>query len=527
MITPDSPIIGPASGSLHAALDWAGSDNAEYVKELWRLCDLTGIDAGILFAQWAHETGDGTSHFWNAHRNPAGIGITGFPPDDQRSQIWATQTDAARGHVAHMLAYAYGGVLQWPDSVLQAFDIPPDYYDQRLSKPIVAKHRAANVRGLTGKWATDPAYHTKIVAKHRAIFGVNENADSDTSGGSSKETLNNSPQKGSPVTDSLVFGRVEYPSVVQRHLPASNPYVVASGAPAIPDAVFWHRMVGTLWGTNNHFHNGYAATMYGVGVVSIDGIDDAGKIIEWIKPGIGWYGESSGPAKGPYGDGAALIAEVGVNSVNRVSVAIEISGNYDTPLDEPARRSIVALTAYWADQKRIPWHQFPIVPGTQRSFVIWHQEITGPAYKACPGWQVMNETSALIARVRDVLKAAQTITEQPKPPAYEPSQLPEWWEQSIVQSWPSDADHDGVRYRVARRNVEALKPAVRRSAPDMKAPKSGPNFLVREKANVERVFDVPTVNAKGKTVNVHWILTADGHYVAASSFSPQIIVKPR
>jgi hypothetical protein len=84
-----------------------------------------------------------------------------------------------------------------------------------------------------------------------------------------------------------------------------------------------------------------------------------------------------------------------------------------------------------------------------------------------------------------------------------------------------------VRYRVARRNVEALKTAVRRSKPDAHAPKSGPNFLVREKANVERVLTIPTVNAKGKTVNVHWILTADGHYVAASSFSPQIIVKPR
>lgn len=379
---------------------------------------------------------------------------------------------------------------------------------------------------------TDPAYKGGVYDKTVTILELieryapaNDSNDPSAYAAIVAARVTSWQQEETPVSDTLVFGRVPYPVVTERHLPLGG--WVKAGAPAAPEAVVWHRMIGSLWGTDGWFFGGNAATAYGIGVTSIDGADDAGRIIEWMDPASGHYGESSGPAKAPYGDGALFVQRFGVSNVNRLTKAIEISGNYDTPLDEPARRSIVALTAYWADQKRIPWHQFPIVPGTQRSFVIWHQEITGPAYKACPGWQVMNETSALIARVRDVLKAAQTITEQPKPPVYEPSQLPEWWEQSIVQSWPSDADHDGVRYRVARRNVEALKTAVRRSKPDAHAPKSGPNFLVREKANVERVLTIPTVNAKGKTVNVHWILTADGHYVAASSFSPQIIVKPR
>lgn len=497
MITPDSPLIGPPSGTLHEAIDYLGDNCAEYLTELWRLCGLVGLDPAILAAQMAHETGDGQSYWWTARRNPAGIGITGDPEQNAASQTWATQTDAARGHVVHLCAYVFGAihlsVYQYNDMDVRA--------DHVLEQPWAGA--ISTIRQLTGKWATDPAYHTKLVAKHRAIFGAQEES----------------------VSDTLVFGRVPYPATTERHLPLGK--WVKAGAPAVPEAVVWHRMLGTLWGTDGWFFGGNAATAYGIGVTSIDGADDAGRIIEWMAPASGLYGESSGPAKAPYGDGAIFVQRFGVNNVNRLTKAIEISGEYGTPLDEPARKSIVALTAYFADQRRIPWDVFPMVPNELRSFVIWHQEFTGPAEKVCPGTVVMGETSALIARVRDVLKAAQTITPQPKPPVYAAPDLPSWWEAHAAQSWPSDADHDGVRYRVARRNVEALKPAVRRSRPDAKAPKSGPNFQVREKANVERVLTIVTTSESGNRTNTGWLLTADGHYVRDTSFTPQIIVKPR
>lgn len=224
----------------------------------------------------------------------------------------------------------------------------------------------------------------------------------------------------------LQFGKVPYPAVVESHLPFSNPMIEA-GAPAIPAAVFWHRMIGSWNGTDGWFHAGHAATAYGVAVADMDGAALAGSIYEWISPASGWYGESSGPADGPYGDGAAYVAEVGVGNVNRLSKAIEISGNYDTPLDEKSRAAIVALTAYFADQARIPWDSFPAVPGKGRSFVIWHNEITGLAYKECPGRVVMDETPDLIARIKDVLKAAQTggAKPQPKPAAI-------WWARGDV-----------------------------------------------------------------------------------------------
>lgn len=214
----------------------------------------------------------------------------------------------------------------------------------------------------------------------------------------------------STVPDTITFGRVPYPAVVQSHLPASNPFVKESGAPDVPDAMFWHIMVGSLKGTDGWFHLGKAATAYGVGVASTDGPTLAGVIYEWIKPRNGWYGESSGPAVAPYGDGTKFIAEVGVNSVNRCSKAIEISGNENTPLDDKARLAIVSMTAYWADQRKIPWTDFPIVPGTNRSFVIWHNEITGLAFKTCPGRVVMAETPALIENVKQTLKRYQTVS---------------------------------------------------------------------------------------------------------------------
>jgi len=230
-------------------------------------------------------------------------------------------------------------------------------------------------------------------------------------------------QEASPMAN--IYGLVPYPQVVTSHLPASNPFVKTSGAPDIPDAMFWHIMVGSLKGTDGWFHMGKAATAYGIGVASTDGPALAGVIYEWIKPRTGWYGESSGPAIAPYGDGQKFVLEVGASSVNRRSKAIEISGTPDTPLDDKARDAIANMTAYWADQKQIPWETFPMVPGTQRSFVIWHNEITGLAFKTCPGRVVMAETSALIERTRQVLKRYQTsasppIEPTPEPPPIEP-----------------------------------------------------------------------------------------------------------
>ena len=398
--TVDSPIISKPTGTLAEALAWldikAGAET-EYATELWRLCTLVGIDPALLFAQAAHETGDFSSVWWQYRRNPAGIGITGDPEQNNESQIWKNGTEAARGHVVHMATYTYDRLVNpWPTrpslAGVPAFDIREYLFIDKRQEHAANEPWAGTVRtlaDLTGKWATDPRYAEKIVAKANAIFQDSRIQNTEVS----------------PV--SITTGRVPYPDVIQSHLPASNPYVVEGGAPKIPEAIIWHRMLGSWGGTNNWFHGGNAATAYGVAVAATDGAATAGKIYEWIAPKNGWYGESSGPAKAPYGDGLIYANEVGIESINRCSKAIEISGEYDTPLDQKARESIAAMTAYWADQRGISWTEFPHYKAKGRSFVIWHNEITGLAYKQCPGSVVMAETDALIELTREIMKRYQ------------------------------------------------------------------------------------------------------------------------
>jgi len=398
--TVDSPIIHAPTGTLAEALAWldikAGAET-EYATELWRLCSLVGIDPAILFAQAAHETYDFSSAWWQYRRNPAGIGITGDAEQNAASHIWQNGIEAARAHVVHMAVYAHG-VASYVWLELSPFKA----LDPRLSAVTEAGYagKVRTLADLTGKWATDPKYAEKIAAKANAIF----------------------PNRQEIQPLSITTGRVPYPDVIQSHLPASNPYVVEAGAPKIPEAVIWHRMLGTWGGTNSWMHMGKAATAYGVAVAATDGASAAGKIYEWIAR-TGWYGESSGPARGPYGDGLIYANEVGVASINRCSKAIEISGNYDTPLDEKARDSIAAITAYWADQRGIPWTEFPTYKAKGRSYVIWHNEITGMAYKECPGSVVMTETPALIERTKQIMKKYQedAVIEPPTPEKPKPT----------------------------------------------------------------------------------------------------------
>src|SRR4030095_6798496 len=98
-----------------------------------------------------------------------------------------------------------------------------------------------------------------------------------------------------------------------------------------------------------------------------------------------------------------------------------ISGNYDTPLDDPVKDALAALSAYFADIRGIPWHDYPAVPGQDRNFTLWHQEFTIGTGKECPGSIVMNETGDLIERTKAILKEYQESGSS-SPPKYAPKQ---------------------------------------------------------------------------------------------------------
>jgi hypothetical protein len=139
-----------------------------YLRTLWTLCGQLGLDALVLAAQWDLETDTGRSEWWVERRNPAGIGVTGDPAQNEASQSWPDGEAAAYGHVAHMVAYVWGPgwkivwPAEWP-SPLEA--------DRRFHAPIDAGYHAERLSDLNGTWAIDPQnnYDGKLAARANRI----------------------------------------------------------------------------------------------------------------------------------------------------------------------------------------------------------------------------------------------------------------------------------------------------------------------------------------------------------------------
>jgi hypothetical protein len=295
---------------------------------------------------------------------------------------------------------------------------------------------------------------------------------------------------GTDVAD-LVFGKVPHPQFTDRPIPESRAW--DNLGKRTVRAVVWHRMLGSLWGTDGYFRGeakNSALTDYGVGVAAQDGTDNDGLILRWNDPQGNRSPWANGRVSAPYGDGLAFVNRYGTNAVNRDATAIEISGFQNTPLSEKSRDAICGITAYWADQAKIPYDTFPAVPGENRSFVIWHQEFTIGTGKECPFAVVMNETNALIERTRAILKKYQTASTKPtpKPPTYADPIIPDWLTEDLKDGKPNDhiwdVEIDGKITRVevfaAHRPFTMVKGANRLQLPFAKAKKVGPRLEVRE-----------------------------------------------
>lgn len=188
-------ILAPARSTAAAAVAYAQANGAKqfdevqrYIAELYRLAPIVGIDPAILFAQAVHETGNFQSSWWVDRLNPAGIGITGDPNQNNASKTWTTGTEAARAHVAHMLVYTLGPVdasKRWGE-VFGPFGDQISTVDPRYSAYVEAfgnTVQARTIDDLTGKWGVDTRYAAKLVERGNAIFpGLNNQTDDDTGG---------------------------------------------------------------------------------------------------------------------------------------------------------------------------------------------------------------------------------------------------------------------------------------------------------------------------------------------------------
>lgn len=519
MMTVDDSIIAPSRGTQDEAKEYARvgmalrrDDVNEYIDAVYALCDPDDFpDASIVIAQSVHETSDPgpwQSRWWVERLNPAGMGITGDPRQNAASPTFETGIEAAYAHVSHMLVYAIGpaeaGSL-WHRRVGGSIREDDPRYDAYV-EAYGNTAQAETIKGLSGTWATDVRYAEKIVARSVAVYPDLPNQSGDT-----------------PVPD-ITFGKVPHPAFTDRIIPSSQNTAWNDLGPRDVKAVVWHRMLGSLWGTDGYFRGdggSRALTDYGVGVEAQDGAKNDGLILKWNEP-LGTRSPwANGVVSAPYGDGLAFVNRYGINGVNRYATAIEISGFQETALSEKSRDAIAGITAYWADQYEIPWDVFPVVKSEGRSFVCWHQEFTIGTGKQCPFAVVMNETNALIERTRGILKKYQTASEEPPPPppVYADPIVPDWLTEDLERGYPIDHVQDGLTYFAALRPYEAIRAANRLQGPDTKAPKVGPRLSVREK--FRGMYTVRT--DEGRT----FVVTQYATHIDAKALTPSISIKKR
>lgn len=317
---------------------------------------------------------------------------------------------------------------------------------------------------------------------------------------------------------SITFGNVPHPDYHDRPIWKPNGRGQDNLGKRAVKGVVWHRMLGSLNGTDGFFRRGdvNALTDYGVGVKATDGVAFDGVIYRWNDPEGIQSGWASGPVDSPYGDGAAFVRKYGINQVNRDQASIEVSGDQNTPLTEKSREAIAALTAYWADQYGIPWDAFPIAPQDGFSFVRWHQEFTIGSGKKCPFSVVMNETDDLIERTRQIMKRYQTE------PATQP-ETPDGTKFASPITYPWLAQEEAAKgddRKIGRTTVyyfphvyTCIEETPRFQHAGADSPEIGPPVTPNTVFHADYVF---------RSNNVSWVLTPYGTRIRASALMPKI-----
>lgn len=102
-------------------------------------------------------------------------------------------------------------------------------------------------------------------------------------------------------------------------------------------------------------------------------------------------------------------------------------GNYDTPIGEGCKQTMIQIAANRAQRMKIPHDSWPVNPAAGTVVHFGHSEFT---LKDCPGtvvWDFIN--GEMITRVRAILKEAQTAgadvpAPTPPTPTPEPNPIP-------------------------------------------------------------------------------------------------------
>ncbi len=200
--TANSPLLAPSTvdskqpylwlcnHALTHASEYSSGDFASIVHYYYHYAEETGLDPLLALAQCVHETG-GLTSWWagRPRRNFAGIGVSGHtlvppegsPTDPADPDFWrpadeegweyhaerglweagctfGSVREAVRKHVGRLLAYA----LHDEEANEAQLRLIKEALDHR-GLPARFRGAAPTIKGLVGRWATDPRYVTKLV----------------------------------------------------------------------------------------------------------------------------------------------------------------------------------------------------------------------------------------------------------------------------------------------------------------------------------------------------------------------------
>lgn len=375
-----------------------GSREFDFINELFDRQPDSGIDPVVIVGQADLETGGFTSSYWLNDGNSGGIGIwqsgvvSPFSTQDGRT--------SAQIHLANML------VRVNPKADLRAFGKAtstsgvPEYFQKvrdlftqypQTIKTTADLSRRFGINNRECVWACDDAYASKIDARMQPYL------------------------KGAtqPVAR-LTFHKVPFPGYVDKqYMTANKPEGIGWDNLGKRDVlgVVFHRMEGTLEGTNSYFADPSvgALTDYGIATASSDP-GEAGYIYQWNDPFGYRSGWASGPVSAPYGDGLLFVNKYGVNAVNKRLVSFEIGGSYADAIDDFTIGEMVKFAAFWFDFLEIPWSDAPYNANTGMSAAFYHQEMTIGTGKVCPGDWFMNYFATFIQKVQAYMRGFQEGT---------------------------------------------------------------------------------------------------------------------
>lgn len=370
-------IFAPSRSSVQDVYNWAIANGAkrsafllDFLNELKRLSDLTGIDFLVMAAQSAHETGDWTSvPAWMTYGNPGGIGIVGAEGGSATNLglTYENGKDAARAMAVHEFAYAFGRIPR-THPLYQYIELDPRY------EAVFEAGWGGVVKTLadykSGRWALltkSPIYGQRIVNKGNEMFPGLEQLPG---GGPTMPDVID--------TSKLVTGRVPHPKCLIRDVykpDVRSDYGYDAVSPRHNLGMAWHEWQGNMSQADAIEFFGPNGERYRNALVDYVIMPD-GTIIRLNNPEgtrAPWASGGGVEQGGLEGDGIAFYNKFGLGAINAKLVSVEImktdSANYT-----PAQiQSAGELAAYWHDRDGQYYFEHPYVTkyGLVTSFLHW------------------------------------------------------------------------------------------------------------------------------------------------------------